>query len=173
MFRSLPSVRYVGVTRMTDELWIVLGSVLTGIVGLLVWALQSRIEGFRRERLLLQEDRRHLYMEIIRPFVLAFSRTRSEQAESIMLSDEYLLAAREFTLIGSDDAVRALNDLMQHFFQHGEDESPDSKAVIALLGRLYLEIRKDLGGQKTKLQEIDMFRAQITDIDSIVGRSNH
>ncbi len=83
------------------------------------------------------------------------------------MSGEYRLAAREFSLIGSDAAVRALNELMQHFYKHGDDP-PDSEKVLELLGGLFLEMRKEFVGRRTALDIKDMFRAQITDIDSVL-----
>ena len=161
---ALAAVEEVGVS---NDQWIILGPVLTAIIGLVAIALQSRSDRLRRERARLYEDRRKIYMQIIEPFVLSFSPGQGQKALKIMMSAEYRLAAREFSLIGSDDAVRALNDLMQHFYQHG-DEPPDSRTVLKLLGGLFLEMRKEFMGRKTKLRSKDMFRAQITDIDSII-----
>ena len=37
--------------------------------------------------------------------------------------------------------------------------------MMSLLGKIVLEIRKDLGNNKTRLSEFDMLRFLITDID--------
>lgn len=108
-------------------------------------------------------------MQIIEPLILSFYRTQGSKVAEIMLSESYLIAAREFSLVGSDEAVRAMNDLMQYFFQQNDSETRDYETVFKLLGLLFLEIRRDLGNKDTKVSEIDMFRGQITDIDSLIA----
>lgn len=43
----------------------------------------------------------------------------------------------------------------------------DPKETMRLWGRLILEIRRSLGNKKTKLDDLDMLRAMIKDIDNL------
>ena len=46
--------------------------VVSAIVGVLVWYLQSRIEAVRAERRRLQDERRKIYIAILEPYIFAF-----------------------------------------------------------------------------------------------------
>ena len=56
---------------------------------------------------------------------------------------------------------------MQHTYKREVAEKQDPKEMMRLWGSLLLEIRKSLGNRKTKLDEWDMLRAMIKDIDKL------
>jgi len=77
----------------------------------------------------------------------------------------YRKTAFNLNLFGSDEVVKAYNALMQHTYEAESTEKQDPKEMMRLWGMLLLEIRKSLGNKKTKLDELDMLRAMIKDID--------
>ena len=67
-----------------------------------------------------------------------------------MLNMSYRETMFQLTFVGSDDVVRALNDLMQHFYRAGpnpQDLAEHGKEMARLLARLLLAIRRG-GGQR-------------------------
>ena len=87
----------------------------------------------------------------------------------LVASYDYKRAAFEFALIGSDDVVRAFNNLMQRVYRAGVDSSSLAPRELLLpWGTLLLEIRRSLGDSKTTLEPVDMLRSHIRDIDSLV-----
>jgi hypothetical protein len=82
-------------------------------------------------------------------------------------SYEYRKTAFDLNLFGSDEVVRAYNALMKHTYEAEATGKQDPKEMMRLWGRLLLEIRRSLGNKKTKLNEFDMLRAMIKDIDNL------
>lgn len=76
--------------------------------------------------------------------------------------------AFDLNLFGSDEVVLAYNNFMKLIYPY-ESETTEKREpkMILLWGKLLLEIRKSLGNKKTKLDELDMLRAMITDIDRL------
>ena len=56
-----------------------------------------------------------------------------------------------------------MNELMQYSYKG----NTNPMQLISTWGGLLLAIRRDLVGNKTKLNEVDMLRSMITDIDKI------
>ena len=146
--------------------------IVAGLVGLVVWFFQSRIETIKRETERLQDERRKVYMQVLDPYIriLVGIKNSSETRKALNLvnSIEYRRASFELNLMGSDEVVRALNELMQYIYRI-ERDGPTSKpeTMILLWGRVLLAIRKDLGNKRTKLEEIDMLEGYIKDIDKV------
>ncbi|MCG3154407.1 MAG: hypothetical protein DKINENOH_01001 [bacterium] len=144
------------------------------IIGFGVWFIQSRIEELRRAKETLHDERRKIYSEILEPYIRAFTGIKSQQeaqkAVQQVNSFDYKKCAFEFSLIGSDNVVLAFNKMVQFMFRAEAEgkASPDPKEVLHLWGAFLLEIRKSLGGQKTKLNEKDMLRGLIRDVDSVL-----
>ena len=71
--------------------------------------------------------------------------------------------------MGSDEVINAYNDLMQFIYGRNTNTEKEgaSNELLILLGKLLLEIRKDVGNDKTQLTPKDMLRSMITDIDRI------
>ena len=144
--------------------------VVAGTVGLATsWAL-NRKEEIRRERERLRDERRALYLQVMKPFVLLLSKAGAKAGQKLMMSTEHAEAVREFTLVGSDAAVVALNEFMQYMYRHTDgDRVAALPEAFELLGTVFLEMRKELGNPKTTLEAIDMFKFQITDIEKWVA----
>lgn len=68
-------------------------------------------------------------------------------------------------LFGSDNVVNAYNDYFQYLYKDDSEKNPI--VMLNALGKVILEIRKDLGNDKTVLKEFDMLRFMITDIDKL------
>ncbi len=58
---------------------------------------------------------------------------------------------------------------MQHVYKAESTEKQDPRKMMSLWGTLLLEIRKSLGNKKTKLNELDMLRGMIKDIDEYLA----
>lgn len=56
---------------------------------------------------------------------------------------------------------------MKHTYEAESTGEQDPKEMMRLWGSLLLEIRRNLGNKKTKLNEFDMLRAMIKDIDNL------
>ena len=159
------------------EWWeIALSPLLIVVGGIITWFLKSRSEELRATEERLSAERRKIYAEILAPYVKLFAGISRGDAVANdigkeITSDEYRKAIFELGLLGSDDVVHAYNDLMQYFFKLGTTGKQDMRVTVRLWGRLRLEIRRSLGNKKTKLNEFDMLRGEITDIDKL-GRSN-
>ena len=151
--------------------WQIATPVIVAAVGFITWLLQTRLEAIRRENDRLHDTRRGIYVQILKPFILTLAGAKDEkvmrQAIKQIQSVDHRYALFELNLIGSDDVVRAMNAFMQHIYNY-----TDAYAIITKLGELLLAIRKDLGNKKTKLEPIDMFRTQITDIEKLVDRES-
>lgn len=147
--------------------------VVGAAVGLIVWFVRSWVESIHRARERLHDERRRIYLDLLEPHIriLASRESKKQLAEvtEFVQSYEYKRTAVEFNLVGSDNVVRAFNDMMQFFYHvDASKESTSPKEFIKHWGGLLLEIRKNVGEPGTKLSERDMLRALIKDIDSIV-----
>ena len=58
---------------------------------------------------------------------------------------------------------------MQYTYKSEDSSEKDPKEMMRLWGVLLLEIRKSLGNRRTKLDEWDMLRGMIKDIDEFVS----
>ena len=153
--------------------WIaVLGpSLLMVLGGILTWLLKSRVEELRAIEETLREERRKVYEQILDPYIRLFAGIKggkgAQQAIKRITSYDYRKTAFELYLIGSDDVVTAYNNLMQYTFEAEAAGAPDTGQMMRRWGALLLEIRKSLGNKKTKLDEKDMLRGMIKDIDQL------
>ena len=72
-------------------------------------------------------------------------------------------------LVGSDDVVRAFNNMMKMFYQRDQDTAVDKSSTIEAIrqvGDMMLAIRRELGNRCTKLDSLKMFESSITDLQS-------
>jgi hypothetical protein len=140
--------------------------VVSAIVGVLVWYVQSRIEAVRAERRRLQDERRKIYIAILEPYIRVLAGikkpTETSKAMKRMLSFEYRKVSYELNLMGSDEVIRANNAFMQLAYSAGE-KPITAEAWIKCWGGLLLAIRKDLGARKTELSTVEMLESQLTD----------
>ena len=158
----------------------IIGTLLFAILaGIVVWYLTSRHALIRQEIEKLKEARKEIYLAILNPYVKLLSGLKTKKNEKAvvdrivreLLSEDYRMKGLELNLIGSDDVIRALNDMMQWIYKNDSDKSPEK--IIELRGGLQLAIRKDLNSKtkykKTKLKSTDMLRATINDLDEFTG----
>ncbi|MEX0772362.1 MAG: hypothetical protein WD038_04295 [Balneolales bacterium] len=143
---------------------------LGGILGFVVWYIQSRIEKIQREQEKLHDDRRIIYSEILEPYIKLLTQSKSDaEIQNVarqITSLQYRKKAYEFTLIGDDNVVIAFNNLMQYAFNSNEEGSNlDTSGMMKLWGDLLLEIRKSVNNPNTSLTNRDMLRGFIKDID--------
>jgi hypothetical protein len=107
---------------------ILLAPVAAALVGFAVWYFQSRINKLHAAQAKLQDERRKVYSDVLSPMIRAFAgaKTKPELQKALreVTSFEYKKTVFEFNLIGSDDVVRAFNDMMQYFY-HADSESSD------------------------------------------------
>ena len=163
--------------------WEIVLSVLIMAVGgggIFSLIIKSRLEELRAIEERLSLERRKVYAEILDPYIELFASltlenggsSKSPEITRTITSKEYRKAIFELGLLGSDDVIRAYNTLMQHSFKSSDPDKQDPFETMRLFGILRLEIRRSLGNKKTKLNELDMLRGEITDIDKFLDKSN-
>jgi len=148
--------------------------------GAIGWFLKSKLEESRVMRAKLNEDRRKTYSDILVPFVTVLANTKSEDGASeavrqIMTDLPAFQKNRvDLALFGSDEVVRAHNACWQYAYKIHDGESMEERGLtyLRLWGRLLLEIRKDVGNKDTELDEVDMLRWLISDIDKLEDTRN-
>ena len=153
-----------------DWLQILGPPLLMALGGIITWVIKSKIEELRAIEEKLREERRNIYAQILDPYIRLFADLKgkgSDQALRKITSYDYRKTAFDLNLFGSDEVVRAYNDLMKHTYKAEVTGNQDPKEMIRLWGKLLLEIRKSLGNKKTKLNEFDMLRAMIKDIEEL------
>ncbi|UTG93268.1 hypothetical protein [Geobacter sulfurreducens] len=139
----------------------------------------QRIERIRELEDQLRADRVAIYNALLEPFFVLFTtdavfeadpkyKGKKKDALSIgrMLTVEYRKVGFQLALIGTDAVVRAYNELMQFFYHQEESELPlETKTAqwVALLGTLFLEIRKSMGNEHTSLDRGEMLEWFMTD----------
>jgi len=149
--------------------------ILTG----LGWSIRNRADRARELEEKLREDRIQIYNDILEPFIMLFTKgnptTKNQRNKSYkdlgaekVMSLEYKQAAFKLSLIGSDDVLRSYNDLMQFFYEVGNDPEGNQTAspmdMLSLFGKLLLEIRKSVGNESTDLNNFEMLEFLITDL---------
>ena len=140
--------------------------------GIITWIIRSKIEESRAIRVKLNEERRKTYSEILGPYIRIFTDFKGKgptQAIEEIKSYDYRKTAFDLALFGSDNVVRAYNAFLQYGYKGEANENMEQRVetYMRLWGKLLLEIRKDVGNKKTCLNEFDMLRWLITDIDKL------
>ena len=150
----------------------ILGPTLLMVLGgIITWFIKSKIEELRTIEEKLREERRNIYAQILDPYIRLFADMKEkgpDEALKLITSYDYRKTAFNLNLVGSDDVVLAYNNLMKHTYAGEATENKDPNTMMLLWGKLLLEIRKSLGNKNTKLDEFDMLRAMIKDIDKLV-----
>ena len=153
-----------------DWLQILGPTLLMVLGGLITWFIKSRIEELRAIEEKLREERRNIYAHILDPYIRLFADIKGkgpDEALKRITSYDYRKTAFDLNLFGSDEVIRAFNNLMKHTYEAEATGNQDPEKMILLWGKLLLEIRKSLGNKKTKLNEFDMLRAMIKDVSTI------
>lgn len=151
-----------------DWLQNILPTVLVVSTGLITWFLKDNSEKLKIQREKLVEEKRNNYVKILEPIIrtLTGAKDKIELAKAIkhIKSFEYKKTAFHLMLFGSDSVVKAYNNYFQYIYK---SDDMDPKIMLEKLGEILLEIRKDLGNSKTKLDELDMLSFMINDIEQI------
>jgi len=153
-----------------DWLQILGPTLLVVLGGIITWFIKSKIEELRAIKEKLREERRNIYAQILDPYIRLFADLKGKgpnEALKRITSYDYRKTAFDLNLVGSDEVVRAYNNLMKHTYEAEATGNQDPKEMMRLWGKLLLEIRKSLGNKKTRLNEIDMLRAMIKDIEKL------
>lgn len=152
------------------------GALLGALVVGMGWLIRESVKKNWREHEQLQADRMKVYMDVIDPFVRVLSGTKNrregQRATKEIASHTHRMNLFRLQVMGSDESVRAMNRMMEHFFRHGEDPSAaDAQKTLHLIGTLLLAIRKDLGHKGSRLTSADMFRSHVTDLHRLLDAS--
>lgn len=147
----------------------ILPTLLVVTTGLITWFLKDKSEKLKLQREKLIEEKRTNYEKILEPIIRTFAgaKNKNELVKAIkqVQSFDYKKTSFQLMLFGSDEVVNAYNDYFQYLYKNDNEKNPVE--MLNALGRIVLEIRKDLGNDKTALNEFDMLRFMITDIDKI------
>ncbi len=146
---------------------------VAGISSIITWLIRSKTEEFRAIRVKLNEERRKTYSEILSPYIQLLVDLKNKEGAAKALDEikslDYKKSAFNLALFGSDNVVRAYNAFLQYAYKAESGENEEQRAVryMHLWGQLLLEIRKDVGNKKTGLNELDMLRWLISDIEKL------
>lgn len=131
----------------------------------------------------MQADRIAVYQELLRPFMVMFmndlvwkneqtrnknykGKTKEQVVQDLMWSENWISTSFRFTLIGSDAAVQAFNRLMDTARSQGGQSATDPEQLVELVASLLLEIRRSAGNERTGIENWDMLKPFITDLDT-------
>ena len=134
------------------------------------WFLKSKLEAKRKAEEALRDERAKIYVDILIPFAQLFtdlSQKSRQTALKQMTSIEYRKKSFQLMLIGSDHVTHAWNRMWDRIFEVERDED-DPRNILLFFGDVLLEIRKGLGNTDTSLNNKDMLRWLVKDIDTIV-----
>jgi len=151
----------------------VIGPAILAIGGVLGWVVRSRVEMASLAKQKLNDDRRATYKSIIAPYVDLLIGLKDKKGASKALaslqSREYKGGLFDLVFFGSDEVVRAHNALFSHLYSQGTASTGQERVgeFLKLWGGLLLAIRRDVGNKSTGLDEIDMLRWLIRDIDRL------
>lgn len=143
---------------------------LIGLGGIITWIIKSKIEELRSLEGRLREERRKVYRQILEPYIRLFADLKDkgpEEALKDIISYNYKKVAFDLYLFGSDEVVYAYNALMKHTYNAEVTREKKPKEMMRLWGKFLLEIRKSLGNKNTNLNELDMLRGLVKDIEDL------
>ena len=135
-------------------------------IPIVIFIVGNRITGLRQLEEKLRNDRIEIYDKILEPFFLIFSteaiiqgslkskkekpKTGVELATEKLLNLDYQAYSFKLSLIGSDEVLRAYNNLMQAYFHLSESIEENAnvgEGLIMYMAVLLLEVRKNLGNE--------------------------
>lgn len=128
----------------------------------------------------LREDRIEIYNKVLEPFFLLYTteamikssknkeirtKTNIDLMTEKAISLEYQYYAFKLALIGSDEVVKAFNNLMQLAYTPSDQQKENHGfLLINKIAVLFLEIRKNVGNDRSKLHAFEMLEWKMTDI---------
>lgn len=154
-------------------------------IPIVIFTVGNRITNLRQLEEKLRDDRIEIYNKILEPFLLIFSteaiikgsakyknekiKTGVELATEKILNLDYQAYAFKLILLGSDEVVKAYNNLMQAYYNSeklSDDSTEIGEHLIKYMAVLLLEVRKSLGNASTKLHSLEMLEWKIFDMRS-------
>lgn len=177
----------------TLQQWLlVTGTVATPIVVILMGYVFHRQNKTAEHRAAIEgrvhDDRLSVYQAVLKPFSLMFvsqdawtriaagsraykGKSRETVIAEMFVSEEWIAQSLRFSLIGSDEAVRAFGDLFHLARSAPDNQSADAAASYTtdLMKHLFaflLELRRSAGGPDTTIDGPGLLRWLITDIDA-------
>ncbi len=132
------------------------------------WFFKGRLEELRAMEEKLMAERREIYLTLLQPFIILFANPakmeeNEKEMSEMVLSPEYMKTLMQFNLMASDAAINSFNEFSQQAFH-----AAGGKEIIKSYSTMMLEMRKSLGNKRTKLNNWDMLRAKITDIEEYI-----
>lgn len=147
----------------------ILPTLLVVAAGFITWFLKDKSEKLKFQREKLIEEKRLNYEKILEPKirVLAGVKNKAEMEKALkqIQSFDYKKSAFQLMLFGSDNVINDFNDFFQYLYKY--EQNADLYKILTALGKVVLEIRKDLGNDRTTLKEYDMLRFMFTDIEKM------
>jgi len=136
------------------------GVIITAGIAVLVVVLGFIFEKERDRKAKLHERKEDLYKNL----VLAFKGFFVVEKPDVLLKQQFVDETRLARLYASDEAIKALNDLLDHLMKEEksfDDVNNKSYQEVAhnLLGEFMRSMRKDLG-IKTKLSAEELGRTE-------------
>lgn len=129
----------------------------------------------QRDKLNIEQEafflkKRENYFNVISPLVLMISngsnKTEQDKVIKMILTNEYRKEVLGLSLYGNDNVVASFNNLFQLIYNKDKLEENPS-LIIPLLGKVLVEMRKELGNKKTKLDEFRILEFLIKDIKEL------
>jgi hypothetical protein len=148
---------------------------VAGIGSAAGWFIRSKFEESRAVQQKLNDERRKTYSDILLPFITVLANINrkdgASKAVAQIMTDlpKFQKNRVDLVLFGSDDVVRAHNACWEYAYKVDAGENVEERGVTYMLlwGKLLLEIRRDVGNKDTRLNEVDMLRWLIKDIDKL------
>lgn len=158
-----------------DVLPAVILLVVTGFGTVIGWFIRSKLDESRAIKQKLNDEKRKTYSDILTPLIniVATIHNREEQTKVVeeITRDlnKYQKNRLDLVLFGSDNVVLAHNAFCAYGYKVNQNETQEERGIqyMRLWGKLLLEIRKDVGNKDTKLNEIEMLRWLLKDIDKL------
>lgn len=171
--------------------------VLLAVFSAIGWTIKRKVEATQRaeERARkleeeLREDRLKVYNQVLEPFIIIFTKDEGIAAEKAykgkkketlaqekILSVSYRQAVFKLSLFASDEVVRSYNEMMQFFYAQAEPPSSDLEGTLLklmnLFGAFLLAIRRSVGNETTKLDNLAMLEWFISDIRKLKSQKRH
>jgi hypothetical protein len=132
------------------------------------------------------DSRKETYYNFLKPFMEIFMAQRKAskkkgkkggKAIPDNLIDHMLVANIDLHLLGSDETCGIWREWRKISFKTPSEDPEVQKmrntAGVVFYARIILSIRKDLGQEDTSINEMDILRSFITDIDNIMDDLNH
>jgi hypothetical protein len=150
----------------------ILPVILTLGGGAIGWFLKSKIEAKQRLEDSLRNESAKVYLDILMPFAILFtdlSKKSQEETLKQIKSKEYRELSFKLILIGSEDVVRSWNEMWGMVYAIEGKKTPDidPASILLAFGNVLLSVRKSLGHSKTAMENKDMLRWLIKDIDTL------